>query len=100
MKVVAYAPDLGDRSRIEAALGDVTFTKTPQDLLTADADIVIVDLSRPGVFDALPITGKRVLGFASHVDEHTFDRARAAGVEAMPRSRFFRDFAGLAVEPD
>jgi hypothetical protein len=91
--VVAYAPDLADRSRIDAALPDVTFVKTPADLDAADADIVIIDLSRT---PELPSTSAvRVVGYGSHVDDELLTRARAAGIEAMPRSRFFRDIAGL-----
>jgi hypothetical protein len=36
-----------------------------------------------------------VIAYGSHVDDEVFARARAAGIEALPRSRFFRDIAGL-----
>ena len=102
MTVVAFAPDLGDRSRIAAALDDVTFVREPGELVAAaeaaGAVAVVVDLSRTSVADVLAelvTTVPRVVGFASHVDEHTLEQARSIGVEAMPRSRFFRNFAGL-----
>lgn len=102
MTVVAFAPDLGDRSRIAAAVDDVTFVREPGELVTAAAGAgtvaVVVDLSRKSVADILAelvATAPRVVGFASHVDEHTLEQARSLGVEAMPRSRFFRTFAGL-----
>jgi hypothetical protein len=89
--VVAYAPDLADRSRIQAALPDVTFVKSLEDL--PPADIVIIDLSRA---PELPtVNAPRVIGFGSHVDDELLARARAAGIDAMPRSRFFRDIAGV-----
>jgi hypothetical protein len=88
--IVAFAPDLGDRSRIEAALDDVTFVKSLDDLPAAD--VVIIDLSRASAFPK--VDAPRVVGFGSHVDEELFARARAAGIDAMPRSRFFRDIAG------
>jgi hypothetical protein len=89
--IVALVPDLADRSRIEAAVGGVTFVRSLAEV--GEPDVLIVDLSR---LDGLPSTGaKRVIGFGSHVDAETLDRARAAGIEAMPRSRFFRDIAAV-----
>lgn len=95
--IVAYVPDLMDRSKVP---GD-RFVSRPEDLTdaaSAGATVVIVDLSRPGVLDvlvALVATGVRVIGFGSHVDAATLDMARAAGVEAMPRSVFFARVADL-----
>jgi hypothetical protein len=89
--IVAFAPDLADRSRIEAAIPDVTFLKSLVDLPAAD--VVILDLSR--VTDFPVFAAGRVIGFGPHVDETMLERARAAGIEALPRSRFFRDLAGL-----
>jgi hypothetical protein len=88
---VAFAPDLADRSRIEAALPGVTFVKSLDDL--PPADVVIIDLSRASQLPAM--VGTRVIGYGSHVDDELLARARDAGIEAMPRSRFFRDIAGL-----
>jgi hypothetical protein len=91
MTVFAFVPDLMDRSRLSGL--DVTFVVTPAELGAAGVDdIVVVDLSRPGVLDALIATGPaRTIGFGSHVDRALLDAARAAGCsEVMARSEFFR----------
>ena len=88
-RVAAYVPDLMDRSRFGGIEG-VEFIGAPTDLAGVEADIVVIDLSRPGVLDALP-RGVRTIGFGSHVDRDLLAAARAAGVdEVMPRSEFFR----------
>ncbi|HEX9970171.1 MAG TPA: hypothetical protein VGB03_08535 [Acidimicrobiales bacterium] len=90
-RVAAYVPDLMDRSKVAAVAGDrVAFARTPGDLAGIDADLVVVDLSRPGVLDALArLEGRRVVGFGSHVDTELLDAARTAGCEVLPRSKFF-----------
>ncbi len=89
-RVAAYAPDLMDRSKL-AAVGPVHFVATPGELAGVDADVVVVDLSRPGSLEALPgLRGVRTIGFGSHVDHELLEAARAAGcTEVLPRSRFF-----------
>lgn len=89
--VAAYVPDLMDRSKVSAAGGSrITFARTPADLATTDADLILVDLSRPGVLDVLPaLASKRVVGFGSHVDTELLQAAEAAGCEVLPRSKFF-----------
>ncbi|MDQ3570764.1 MAG: hypothetical protein M3396_09140 [Actinomycetota bacterium] len=89
-RVAAYVPDLMDRSKVAAA-GDVTFVTTPADLAATPADLVVLDLSRPGVLEALTdLGGARTVGFASHVDHELLAAAAAAGCdEVLPRSRFF-----------
>ena len=107
--IVAYVPDLMDRSRISGAAGagggdagegatvggPVRFVRAPADLveLASGADLVVVDLSRPGVLDVLPdvsALGVRVIGFGSHVDTDTLTAARAAGCDqVLARSAFF-----------
>jgi hypothetical protein len=89
-RIVAYVPDLIDRSKVAAA-GDCVFVSRPDDLagLAAGADIVVVDLTRPGVVDVLPLNA-RVIGFANHTSRDVMDAARAAGcAEVLPRSDFF-----------
>jgi hypothetical protein len=97
--VVAYVPDLMDRSKLAAADPAVTFVNRPGDLPAAadGADLVVVDLGRPAIFEVLAeVTGvARVIGFGSHVDRATLERAKAAGCEAMPRSQFFRSLGEL-----
>lgn len=96
MAIVAYVPDLMDRSRIEgAAPGPVRFAASPSDLvdLAARADLVVVDLSRTGTLDVLAdvsALGVRIVGFGSHVDTDTLAAARAAGCDqVLTRSAFF-----------
>jgi hypothetical protein len=94
--VVAYVPDLMDRSKVASALPEARFVREPAGLLDTDANVIVVDLSRPGVLGVLPdLAGRRVLGFASHVDTATMEAARAAGCEVFRRSAFFGNLATL-----
>ena len=100
-------PDLMDRSKVTARFPGAEIVGSAADLVEAvarlgdrerSAVLVLVDLGRPGVIDAVrqlrraaPVgPGLHVVGFASHVDAATLDAAREAGVEALPRSVFFR----------
>ena len=106
--VVAYVPDLMDRSRVEVAghTGGLTvvFVAEPADLVTAvagDARLVLVDLAGAGVLDLLPALGAaHTIGFASHIERALLAGARAAGCdEVLPRSAVFRRLArGVAQE--
>jgi len=90
-RIVAFVPDLMDRSRLAGVTG-IEFVATPELLPAAaeGADIVVVDLSRPGVLDVLPALSARTIGFASHVDRVRIDAARQAGCgEVLARSAFF-----------
>lgn len=89
MKVAAYVPDLMDRSRLGGR--DIMFAASVDALATTEADLYVVDLSRPGVLDALPpLAGRRVIGFGSHVDTELLRAARSAGCETvLARSAFF-----------
>ncbi len=100
MAVVAYVPDLMDRSKLAAAVPDVAFVGRLGALAPAAsaADLVVVDLDRPGVLDVLAdvvAAGARVVGFAAHVDDPTLEAATARGCRAVPRSRFFRSLPSL-----
>ena len=92
-RVVAYVPDLMDRSKVAAAAGgDCVFASRPGDLaaLSAGADVVVVDLTKPGVVEVLAGLDARVIGFANHTSRDVMDAARAAGCEqVLPRSDFF-----------
>ena len=105
MTVVAYVPDLMDRSKVAAAGPAVSFVATPAALVEAapGADVAVVDLGRRGVADVMPAlvaTGVRVVAFGSHVDRETLEGARAAGCEeVLPRSAFFRDLPSLLGPP-
>jgi hypothetical protein len=100
--VVAYVPDLMDRSRVEIAgrAGglSVDFVAHPDHLaaaVEAGARVVVVDLSHPGVLEILPrLRTAHTVGFASHVDTALLEAARAAGCdEVLPRSVVFRRLA-------
>ena len=86
--VVVLAPDLMDRSRITAALPGARVVTT---LAGVEADLVVVDLHRPGVLDQLAqVRAARIIGFGSHVDADLLAAGLAAGcTEVLPRSAFF-----------
>jgi len=91
-RVVAYVPDLMDRSKIRAVAPDATFVADPAGLAPAavEADVVVVDLTRPGVVDVLPSIEGTVVGFANHTARQLMDEARAAGCDqVLARSAFF-----------
>jgi hypothetical protein len=90
-RIVAYVPDLMDRSKVAAA-GDCVFVSAPGQLagLSGGADVIVVDLTKPGVVDVLAGLDARVIGFANHTSRDVMDAARAAGCEqVLPRSDFF-----------
>jgi hypothetical protein len=96
-RIVAYVPDLMDRSKVAAA-GDCVFVSRPADLagLCAGADVVVVDLTKPGVVDVLGALDARIIGFANHTARDVMDAARAAGCEqVMARSEFFANIDTL-----
>jgi len=96
-RIVAYVPDLIDRSKVAAA-GDCPFVSRPQDLAgaAADADVVVVDLTRPGVVEAVSGLDTRVIAFANHTSRELMDQARAAGCEhVLARSEFFGNLEAL-----
>ncbi len=88
-RIAAYVPDLMDRSKVAAA-GDVTFVSRPDGLADVEADVVVVDLMRPGVLDVLPTLSARVIGFARHTEPALMAAAQAAGCQVvLARSAFF-----------
>jgi CheY-like chemotaxis protein len=102
MKVVALVPDLMDRSKVRAAFPEAALVARAEQLVEAasGADLVLVDLQRPGVLETLTAWkteggNTRVVGFASHVEGEVLAAAEHAGVEALPRSVFFRRLPGL-----
>ena len=93
MKVVALTPDLLDRSKVSAAFPDAVHVGAAALLgrVGEGADLVLVDLERPGAVEAVTdLRATRVVAFGPHVDGDLLAAATALGVEAMPRSRFFR----------
>lgn len=90
---VAYVPDLMDRSKVAGAVaGEVTFVSRPGDLpaAAAGADLVVVDLSRPGVIEVLPAIAAPTIGFGRHDDRERLAAASAAGCHrVLARAAFF-----------
>ena len=97
MRVVALVGDLMDRSKVTAAIPGAEFARDAA--ACADADVVVVDLSRfaTAVAGARSVArGARIVAYGPHVDDETFARARAEGADAaVARSVFFRDPAAL-----
>jgi hypothetical protein len=90
VNIAGFVPDLMDRSRVAATAAAVVWVKTPGELAATPADLVIVDLSRPGVLDAVAGLTSPVVGFASHVDRELLAAAKAAGCrQVLARSAFF-----------
>ena len=54
---------------------------------------MIVDLTRPDALEAIAAVGpgRRTIAYGPHVATDVLAAATAAGAEAVPRSRFFRD---------
>jgi hypothetical protein len=95
-KVVAYVPDLMDRSKVAAAATDITFVNRPQDLAGTPADLYVIDLMRPGAVEALGSIEGRIIGFARHTEPELMKSARAAGCETvLARSAFFVQLESL-----
>lgn len=101
MTVYAFVPDLMDRSRITAALDDVTFTDDPA--ACSGAQVVIIDLARRGaIVRAVRAVAPcaRIVGFLPHLDGALAAEAEAGGVDvSLPRARFFRDVAAAIASP-
>jgi DNA-binding NarL/FixJ family response regulator len=115
-QVVALIPDLMDRSKLSAAVSadpavEVDFVSSPAALFArADAtdrpvDLVVVDLSRPGVITMIEglrrLAGLRIIGYGSHVDRDLLRSAAEAGCDqVLARSAFFSQLpAVLQAEP-
>ena len=95
-RVVAFVPDLMDRSRLSAPGVEVAFVDDPEGLIDAHADLVVADLARPGAIEALGAVAGPKVGFVAHVNAATMAAALTAGCdEVLARSRFFGRFAEL-----
>ena len=95
MKVAAYVPDLMDRSKVSAAVPDAVFVSRPEELIAIDADLVVLDLTRPGAIDVLSNLDAPTLGFCRHTMRDVIAAAEAAGCDrVLVRSEFFADIAG------
>lgn len=98
-KIVAFVPDLMDRSRFSAVSG-VEFVVSAEALSNIDADVVVADLSRPGALQAMSVLSDSVrrVGFVPHVESELRVDAQAAGIEVHARSKFFRDLTAILAE--
>lgn len=104
MKIAAFVPDLFDRSRITTAVAaaggevEVEFLRDPEGFASSGADVVLVDLARPGALDVIAsaIGSARVIAFGPHVDTDVLVAAREAGAdEVLPRSQFFKELGAI-----
>ena len=95
--VIALVRDLIFASKITATAAAagicVRLVRDPAMLGTDAAPRLIVDLNLAGAIEAAQVwkhdAGGEVVGFVSHVDTATIDRARAAGIDrVLARSRF------------
>jgi hypothetical protein len=104
-RVALLCPDLLFGSNVEGALRaaghEVTRYDAPDAARAAaagDADVLVVDLTADQ-FDGTAlgdVDSARTLGFYSHVDVETKERADAAGFDqVVPRSRMNREGAAL-----
>jgi hypothetical protein len=93
MRVAAMVDDMMDRSRVSAAVPGVVFSRGAA--ACADADVVIVDLTRHAgsvatIRAAAPVA--RIIAFGPHVDDDALARAARDGADVvLARSVFFRD---------
>jgi hypothetical protein len=105
--VALVGGDLAARARVgdaAARVGLELVTTTPMGLSGVlqggRVQLVIIDLDDASP-DALDVVAEsepstpRVVGFYSHVDLELGQRARAAGIEAWPRGRFWRELSGM-----
>ena len=92
MKVVAYVPDLMDRSKVASAAPGAQFVNRAEDLVGVEADLVVLDLTRPGAIDVLPKLTASTVGFCRHTMRDVIAEAEAAGCDrVLVRSEFFAD---------
>jgi len=99
-RVVAISSDLLLGSKVEAMLRaaghDVTMAPGLEGARLDDADLIVADLDAEET-TALVGHGIPVLGYYSHVDVETKQRAETAGVDlVVPRSRMARELVSLA----
>jgi hypothetical protein len=99
-RIVAVAPDLMFASRIEATLAaaghEVELSSSIAEARDLErTDLVVADLDREPP-DAIVGMGLPVLGFYSHTNVETRERAESAGVDVVvPRSRMAREMPDL-----
>ncbi len=107
--VLALVRDLMFSSKVTAtarAVGsEVQVIREPGKLARQPGRTLLVDLNLPGAIEAAAgwkteNPAARVVGFVSHVDTATIQRAREAGLEVMARSGFVDSLASLLKAPN
>ena len=106
--VIALVRDLMFSSKVTAtarAVGsEVQIIRDPGKLIGQTGRMLLVDLNLPGAIEAASMwktenPSAQVVGFVSHVDTGTIQKAREAGLEVMARSGFVEGLAGLLETP-
>lgn len=105
MEVLFVGDDLLARARVEEAAkrsGAAVEIVAPEEVgrMPVDSEaLVLVDLDRVGADGLAGLSGAvergRVIGYFSHVDEELGEKARAEGIEALPRGRFWRELPAI-----
>ena len=104
LPALALVRDLMFSSKITGtarALGtEAVVIREPGQLTTQQGRVLLVDLNLPGAIEAAAAwracnAAVRVVGFVSHVDSDTIDKARTAGLEVMARSGFVQALPDL-----
>lgn len=98
-RVVSLADDLMLASRVDATLTaaghHVILARSLGEATLDEAELIVADLEVESP-EALVGLGVPVLGYYSHVDAETRQRAEAAGVDlVVPRSRMARELPAL-----
>ena len=91
--IVAFVPDLMDRSRISGAVDGVEYARDA--VGCADADVVVIDLARAAALVGpvrAAVPDARIVAFGAHVDTGVLEQAADDGADVvLPRSKFFQD---------
>jgi len=102
-RIVAVVPDLMDRSRlavgpeVEVRFVSLHDLSDPVIIAPGTADLVVVDLSRPGTLEAIDAAAVDVpvVGFGSHVDQELLAAAAIRCTRVLPRSKFFKEWPNV-----
>lgn len=106
--VLALVRDLIFASKISAsaraAKVECRILRDPALLQGQSGDLLLVDLNEPGAIEAAAdwqrSTSCPAIGFVSHVDAETINRARAAGLtKVMARSGFVEALSSIMSQP-
>src|SRR5215212_9710160 len=99
MRVIALVTDLIFSSRISGAARaenvPVQILRKPEQVLQAEAELLLADLNLEGATAAAAQWGEKegrhVVGFVSHMDQDAIAAAKNAGIhEILARSRFIQ----------